>query len=132
MLAVIAVGGVYAYLSLSVTTNLHIGEPLSITGIVGNEDLDTLTCSSSGPLTAACDVDASAGAMGGITVTVKNSGSQSLVVTPAGSSDNSDVTIVVPDPATLLAGGSVEFAFRVNISPSANPNVATLALSFSR
>ncbi len=132
MLAVISVGGAYAFLSLSVTTTIHIGEPLSIVSIAGSEDLAALTCNSSGPLTATCGVDLSAGAIGGITVAVKNSGSQPLVVTPAGSSDNTDVAIVVPDPATLSAGGNVDFTYRVNISPSASPNTATLTLSFSR
>lgn len=132
MLAAISVGGAYAFLSLSVTTTLHIGEPLSIVTIAGSDDLAGLTCSSSGPLTATCGVDLSAGAIGGITVTIKNSGPQALVAAPAGSSDNTDVGLVVPDPATLSAGVSVDFTYRVAISPSAVPSTATLTLSFSR
>ncbi len=132
MLVVVSVGGAYAFISLTVTTTVNIGEPLSIVNVTGTGDFAGLVCSGTTALSDTCNASVSAGAMGGITVTVRNSGSQALVVTPAGSTEDTDVALVTPGPGTVSAGASFDFVYSVTVSPSATPGQATLSLSFSR
>ncbi len=131
LLAVVLLGGAYAFLSLTITTTVNIGEPLSIVSVVGTGDLTGLDCSVTA-LAATCSIDALAGETGGINVMVHNAGQQALTVTPAGDSPNTDVAITVPGFGTIPSGGSVTFSYGIDISDSASPGTATLTLTFSR
>jgi len=129
MLSIMIAGTVYAFTAVTVTTTLTIGEPLAFVTATGT--LTTLSCTGTG-LTVSCTGNVSPGQSGTVVITIANSGSASILVTPSFTSSSPDITITDPAPATILAAGTGVFTFNVAVSPSAVPAPATLTFSFAR
>ena len=137
MLTTVAFGGaVYAFNALNVTTTISLREPLSINtaAVSGDLSLDSVTCTiSTDSLSATCSGAVFAGDLGGIEITVANSGHEALTVTPTVTSSSPDVTVTSPSAASVAAAATDVFTFNVSVSASAaTPATATVTMIFAR
>src|SRR5713101_7100035 len=120
----LAVGAVFAFNSLSITSTLNVKEPLFISFIGSGGDLAGISCSIAPDLlSATCTKDVFAGDTGSLTVTVGNSGHEAITVTPNAISSSPDATVKTPVasavPASTLGGaGLADFMFVITVSQS--------------